>query len=483
MSGDDELELGLAADSNHTFKSPFYFFPPLVTQRRAFCLSFLKRERIQTVLELGCGEGTLLGLLTNPASCLGEFPSQAYMDRLRSEQVNTEDAGKKERLGAIEQVVRETPALEDYQRDLHLEQLVALDLCPESVRRVHESLQDIRKAGSGSARWEPLRVELWAGDLAIPNARFVGVECVVMSEVVEHLFPAQLARFVPLVFGVYQPEYILITTPNYNFNAHMDQFASPRASARHRFLDPSRQTDRFFRDPDHKFEWTQDEFAAWCSAVAAQYPAYDYEISGCGSYVNYFLQSLSTISPLDLQALPKPKLPVPDSPKSFFATQCVIFKRREHANGGEKEEVPTTNGETLKMDPHVVVDGAGEEEEEEDAGKHELIAVEEYGVDESAGDGTAPPATAAGAAAEILKQVEKYMAENGEGRVRLRDLWLCAPEIPRLCAGQPVHLLLALADRPGWLVSLHNDVARKPNSSSLTGMDAIWVAYTGVPSA
>ena len=36
-----------------------------------------------------------------------------------------------------------------------------------------------------------------------------------------------------------------------------------------------------FRHPDHRFEWTRSEFAAWCDGVA-QAHGYRFELSGIG---------------------------------------------------------------------------------------------------------------------------------------------------------------------------------------------------------
>ncbi|KAA1088405.1 hypothetical protein PGT21_005628 [Puccinia graminis f. sp. tritici] len=86
----------------------------------------------------------------------------------------------------MEEVVKKTPELDYYQRDLHLELLIGLDLDRESLRRVQKTIRlTNQEPQSGplqpNARWEPLRVELWSGDLAVNNERFKILECVVMT--------------------------------------------------------------------------------------------------------------------------------------------------------------------------------------------------------------------------------------------------------------------------------------------------------------
>ncbi|POW17368.1 hypothetical protein PSTT_00737, partial [Puccinia striiformis] len=397
--------------------------PSLVTQRRAFCLGFLKRQRVRTVLELGCGEGTLLGLLTNAASCLGEFPSPSDIERLKTEQINAKDSAHKERLGVIEEVVKKTPELDYYQRDLHLELLIGLDLDPESLQRVQETIKlTNQKPQPGSfplnSRWEPLRVELWSGDLALNNDRFKGIGCVVMSEVIEHLFPDQLNQCIPLIFGSYQPQWIVITTPNHEFNQYIDQYSSLESRNEHRFLDPTGRTERYFRDSDHKFEWTQDEFINWCQD-----------------------QSISSTEP-PAQPIPKSELPVPGSPEGFFATQWQIAR------------IGVDHPKAIKLEKG-----------------HKLIAVEEYRAMECVGQ-VAPKS-------EILEHVKRYLIDIGNARARLSELWLCDQGLDKLCAGRLIELILAFSDEDGW--ELSNDSSPVGPISSFTGMDAIWVTWIAFP--
>ena len=83
-----------------------------------------------------------------------------------------------------------------------------------------------------------------------------------------------------MVLGVYHPYLLLITTPSYTFNARFTAPDAPR-SARSGYLDPTKRTDRIFRHHDHKFEWTPEEFTAWCNAVGETW-GYDVEVSGVG---------------------------------------------------------------------------------------------------------------------------------------------------------------------------------------------------------
>lgn len=91
-----------------------------------------------------------------------------------------------------------------------------------------------------------------------------------MGDRIEHLSPDVLEKFAPTLLGIYHPQHLLITTPSYTFN---DRFLPPDApmSARTGFPDPTGRTDRVFRHSDHKFEWTREEFQAWCKDVAQEW--------------------------------------------------------------------------------------------------------------------------------------------------------------------------------------------------------------------
>jgi hypothetical protein len=69
---------------------------------------------------------------------------------------------------------------------------------------------------------------------------------------IEHLDTPVLARFAPSVLGGLRPRTLIVTTPNADFNAaHFPWLA----------------TERRWRHPDHRFEWTRAQFASWCVPV------------------------------------------------------------------------------------------------------------------------------------------------------------------------------------------------------------------------
>lgn len=82
---------------------------------------------------------------------------------------------------------------------------------------------------------------------------------------------------------MYHPKHCIITTPSYTYNA---RFTTPTAPAHVRkgFKDPTGRTNRIFRHDDHKFEWTIEEFAEWCTTEAQKW-GYKVHLSDIGRAV------------------------------------------------------------------------------------------------------------------------------------------------------------------------------------------------------
>ena len=83
-------------------------------------------------------------------------------------------------------------------------------------------------------------------------------EAVTSSEVIEHLDPPELKRFWDIHLGVLQPNLLIVTTPNRDFNILFDKVntlsRTPRQSYTREGLNYS------LRDGDHRFEYTRAEF-------------------------------------------------------------------------------------------------------------------------------------------------------------------------------------------------------------------------------
>jgi hypothetical protein len=128
-------------------------------------------------------------------------------------------------------------------------------------------------------------------------------DAVVCTEVIEHVHEGdELQCFEKLIFVELQPEIIIITTPNIEFNKWF--FGSMTK----------------FRHSDHKFEWTRDQFEKWTKHVVhLSRNIYSVRINGVGEG--------------------------PDGDLSLgYATQIAVFTRRkEIANLAHRECGPFLN--------------------------------------------------------------------------------------------------------------------------------------------
>jgi 3' terminal RNA ribose 2'-O-methyltransferase Hen1 len=136
-----------------------------------------------------------------------------------------------------------------------------------AVAGVDVSVRSLEIAGrrlrlEGMSERQRSRVELFQGALTYRDRRFEGYDAAVLMEVVEHVDPPRLPALVDVVFGHAHPGAVLVTTPNVEYNV------------RYESLDG-------LRHPDHRFEWTCAEFAAWCHDVASAH-GYDVEVRGIG---------------------------------------------------------------------------------------------------------------------------------------------------------------------------------------------------------
>ena len=139
------------------------------------------------MLDVGCGEGELLGCLCNPAPWLAPPPPDV--------------------LPLIDSAAQDdayTAALAELHRDiLHPRKISGLDISGTdlecTVRTTMPPPMPATDSDSDSdsegklhvqalwhrapSRWEELEVNVWEGSLAHVNPAFVGVECIVATEV------------------------------------------------------------------------------------------------------------------------------------------------------------------------------------------------------------------------------------------------------------------------------------------------------------
>ncbi|CAG8644239.1 5251_t:CDS:2, partial [Ambispora gerdemannii] len=196
-----------------------FFNPPLWKQRRCLANEILKKHKITSVLDFGCGEGAFISFLV-PSS-------------------------------------EEKPIIRLAGLDINLE---ILQNTLEACRPWEQDYEFLRLS--------PLTIDIYQGSVDVADRRLCGYEAIVCLEVVEHLDPPVLDKFFEIVLGTYKPKILIVSTPNVEFNKYFPQlkYGTPEAT---------------LRNDDHRFEWTRQEFQDWSKAGASKY-SYSVEFDGVG---------------------------------------------------------------------------------------------------------------------------------------------------------------------------------------------------------
>ncbi|XP_027146204.1 small RNA 2'-O-methyltransferase isoform X1 [Larimichthys crocea] len=142
------------------------FSPPLHRQRHQFVIDFVKRNKPRKVVDLGCGECSLLQKLK-------------------------------------------------FHREIEL--LVGVDIDGAKVKKKMHGLGPM-STDYLQPTYDQLRVELYQGSVTQKDGRLRGFDLVTGIELIEHLTLADLEHFSEVVFGYMNPVAVIISTPNSEFN-------------------------------------------------------------------------------------------------------------------------------------------------------------------------------------------------------------------------------------------------------------------------
>ncbi|KAL8545446.1 hypothetical protein ACS0TY_005560 [Phlomoides rotata] len=202
------------------------FSPPLSKQRVEFAVQRIKESSAASLVDFGCGSGSLLdSLLSYPTS---------------------------------------------------LEKIVGVDISQRALAKAAKSLHSKLNRLSNDPSSKIKSAVLYDGSITNFNSRLRDFDIATCLEVIEHMEEEDACLFGDVVLSSFTPKILVVSTPNYEYNVILQGCTLPD--------DPDEryqgQTCKF-RNHDHKFEWTRSQFEHWASELATRHD-YSVEFSGVG---------------------------------------------------------------------------------------------------------------------------------------------------------------------------------------------------------
>jgi 3' terminal RNA ribose 2'-O-methyltransferase Hen1 len=133
--------------------------------------------------------------------------------------------------------------------DRQFERIVGMDVSMRSLEVAQRRLKLDRLPERQAER-----IRLIHGSLIYRDARLHGFDAAAIVEVIEHLDPPRLAALERVLFEFARPQTVVLTTPNREYNVVWETL-------------PAGQ----FRHPDHRFEWTRQEFHDWSNSICRRF--------------------------------------------------------------------------------------------------------------------------------------------------------------------------------------------------------------------
>ncbi|HET6612536.1 MAG TPA: 3' terminal RNA ribose 2'-O-methyltransferase Hen1 [Kofleriaceae bacterium] len=176
LLADDDIDPDAADEHNERAEQALERKLTLNDQRLGTIIAVLKQLGARRVIDLGCGEGKLLGHML---------------------------------------------------RDKDFAKIAGVDVSPRALEIAAARLKLERMPTR-----QRERIELFQGSLTYGDSRFSGYDAVCAIEVIEHIDPSRLQAFERVVFELARPGAVVITTPNVEYNVRFESL--PEGKLRHR---------------------------------------------------------------------------------------------------------------------------------------------------------------------------------------------------------------------------------------------------------
>lgn len=229
------------------------FSPPLSKQRVEYAVHHIRDSCAATLVDFGCGSGSLLESLLDYPTCLRK--------------------------------------------------IVGVDISQKALTRAAKILHSKLSKSS-----DVKSAQLYDGSILECDSRLFGFDIGTCLEVIEHMEEHEAHLFGDVVLSSFRPKILIVSTPNYEYNVIIQRSSLQSES------DEAAQPCKF-RNLDHKFEWTREQFRGWASELAMRH-GYDVEFSGVGRTAD------------------------DDAAELGYASQIALFKR---GDGEHLRSVDTTH--------------------------------------------------------------------------------------------------------------------------------------------
>lgn len=215
-----------------------FFSTPLSKQRVEYALRLLTESHAESLVDLGCGSGSLFDALL--------------------------------------------------EQKTDLVYIAGVDISQRSLFRaakvLHSKLGMDHKSRLATDSFKSAFI--YEGSITEFDQRIHGFDVATCIEVIEHMEEDQAYKFGECALGTLCPRLLLVSTPNVEFNPILQRNGSERkidSAGEELYEDVEGKSGLAckFRNDDHKFEWTRKQFSDWALKLASQY-GYNVEFSGVG---------------------------------------------------------------------------------------------------------------------------------------------------------------------------------------------------------